>query len=501
MNKLIEKEKRIVVMSLRLPVVKTTHSNGKIVWMKTVGGMASALEQSLKISANRNNPALWLGWLGDYENSFQPLVKTKHFHILSVGIPKEEFKNYYKHFSNTVIWPAFHNFDEMISKNKEKIEKGWKDYVSVNKRFANEYLKVAQKNDRLIVHDYQLTQVAKNLKTKGFKNSITYFLHIPFPKPQTFFKMPHAKDLLLALLSYNQIAFQTEKDMKNFEACANFLNANIALPQLAVNPISIDPKGFVKIAAEPHVQELSKQIKNKYKGQKIIFSAGRLDYTKGFVESVKAFKKTLMQNPKLIEKTVFLIAAAKSRESIPSYRKYAKRLEAEIAKINKQFKPKKYQPVINLGGLPQEQVVAHYISCDVYLAGSLADGMNLTALEATAVCNEKNGMPTILVGKGAGVSRQLTGAITFDAKNLKDQSNAILQALKMGTFERIARMKANKASLRANTIENWTQHLLNFETYKPYPKNLKTPKVILRKNLDKLHPQLKPARSNHKFSW
>lgn len=501
MFKLIEEEKRIVVMSLRLPVVKTAHKSGKIVWKKTVGGMASALEQSLKISAGTKNPALWLGWLGDFENSFQPLITTKYFHILSVGIPKEEFKNYYKHFSNMVIWPAFHSFEKMISANSEKIEKGWQDYIMVNRRFANEYLKVAQKNDKLIVHDYQLTQVAKKLKNQGYKNSITYFLHIPFPKPQLFFKIPHAVDLLLGLLAYDKIAFQTEKDMKNFEACTNLHSANISLPQLAVNPISINPEEFVKISKNTQVLELSQQIKNKYQGKKIIFSAGRLDYTKGFVQSVKAFKKTLIQNPQLIKKTVFLIAAAKSRESIPAYRKYAKRLDLEIEKINTRFKSPGHLPIVKIDGLPQEQVVAHYISCNVYLAGSLADGMNLTALEATAVCNEKSGMPAILVGKGAGVSRQLTGAITFDAKNLKDQSNAILQALKMDTLERIARMKANKASLRANTIEDWTQKLLNFQIYRPYPKSLKTPKVILHKNPGKLHPQLKQTKTAHKFSW
>lgn len=490
MDKLKEKGKRIVVMSLRLPVVKTTDKRGKTVWKRTVGGMASALEQSLTISSGVNNPALWLGWLGDFENSFQPLVKTEFFHLLSVGIPKEEFKSSYKHFSNMVIWPAFHAFENLISGHTEKIERGWQDYIMVNKRFAIEYLKVAQKNDKVIVHDYQLTQVAKKLKEKGFKNSITYFLHIPFPNVQIFFKIPHARDLLLGLLAYDQIAFQTEKDMKNFEACANFLGVNISLPQLAVIPISIDPKKFVKIATQPQVQDLSDQIKKNHKGKKIIFSAGRLDYTKGFVESVKAFKKTLTKNPQLVGKVVFLIAAAKSRESIPSYRKYRKQLEAQMQKTNTQFKSPGYQPVVKIDGLPQEQVVAHYISCHVYLAGSLADGMNLTALEATSVCSEQKGTPVIMVGKGAGVSRQLTGAITFDAKNIKEQSNAIFQALKMKTAERIARMRANKASLAKNTIEDWTNQLLNFENHQHYSKKSTLEKIIPQNNLGKLHSRL-----------
>ncbi len=468
---------RTVIISYRLPVAKKVGPNQEVTWEPTVGGMATAIRQALKNGADSDTQALWLGWLGEtgetqgLEEALNPAEKvaTGNGYLLHpVDIPPPEFNGFYYKTANMGIWPAFHGYDLKIKRNSQEIEEGWPDFVSANRRFAQEYIKVAKPDDQLFVQDYQLALVAQALRELGYTGRINYFLHIPFPKPDTFDKLPHAQDLLRALLQYDRIGFQTEKDKANFEACVSQLPEKPQRqPFLEVTPISIDPQEFIEASQKEKAQNLLKQLREDYEGQKIMFTGGRLDYTKGFVESVWAYQKALKNHPELRGKTVFIIAAATSRGSISDYLKYTKQLNSAIDKVNDQFGTQTWQPVVTTGELKPEEMAAYYMAADVNLAGSRADGMNLTPKEAIAASStlDKDHTGVVVISSGAGASKEFEkGALIFDPASLEDQAETMAKAFAMPIDERLAGRQINEAALWANTISDWTRRNLAPQT-------------------------------------
>jgi trehalose 6-phosphate synthase len=80
----------------------------------------------------------------------------------------------------------------------------------------------------LWIHDYHLIPLGELLRQRldpGARRRIGFFLHIPFPTMTELVKLPWRAELLRALLAYDLIGFQTERDRKNFLACARHLIA------------------------------------------------------------------------------------------------------------------------------------------------------------------------------------------------------------------------------------------------------------------------------------
>ncbi len=46
-----------------------------------------------------------------------------------------------------------------------------------------------------------------------------FFLHIPFPSPDVFEKLPWKKPILKSLLEFDVIGFQSDHDRSNFVSC------------------------------------------------------------------------------------------------------------------------------------------------------------------------------------------------------------------------------------------------------------------------------------------
>src|SRR5580693_7031703 len=54
-----------------------------------------------------------------------------------------------------------------------------------------------------------------------------FFLHIPFPGPDTFAKLPWRERLLAGLLAHDRLGFQTARDLANFLACVRAMAPGI----------------------------------------------------------------------------------------------------------------------------------------------------------------------------------------------------------------------------------------------------------------------------------
>src|SRR5690606_38510165 len=99
----------------------------------------------------------------------------------------------------------------------------WTAYKTVLTIFAEESIKQIREKELVWVHDYHLMGLARVLREKGIENKLAFFLHIPFPAPEIYFKLPWRKELIEELLQYDLIGFQTERDLANFASCVEKL--------------------------------------------------------------------------------------------------------------------------------------------------------------------------------------------------------------------------------------------------------------------------------------
>ena len=73
-----------------------------------------------------------------------------------------------------------------------------------------------QPDDLVWVHDYHLFPLAQKLREAGATQPIGLFLHIPFPHIEVLRVLPVYGELLQAMLDYDVLGFQTERDLDAF---------------------------------------------------------------------------------------------------------------------------------------------------------------------------------------------------------------------------------------------------------------------------------------------
>lgn len=117
-------------------------------------------------------------------------------------LAQTEQEDFYIGFSNRMLWPLCHGALGRSNFGRRY----WEVYRRVNAKFAEASEDMIEENTELWVHDYHLMAVAEELRSRGVKNQTRFYLHIPFPAPDTFEQLPWADEVLGSLLQYDLIA-------------------------------------------------------------------------------------------------------------------------------------------------------------------------------------------------------------------------------------------------------------------------------------------------------
>ena len=80
--------------------------------------------------------------------------------LCPVFLTDDEITYYYEGFSNETLWPLFHYFPTYASYKP----KDYDYYESVNQKFADAILAIAEKDDVIWIHDYQLLLVPNMIR-------------------------------------------------------------------------------------------------------------------------------------------------------------------------------------------------------------------------------------------------------------------------------------------------------------------------------------------------
>jgi len=173
---------------------------------------------------NRKNK--WIGWPGIPSEELTEADKravTKELakrNCAPVFLDKKQLTDFYNGFSNSLLWPVFHN----LPLDKELHgERWWKAYRGVNKAFAAAVLATVQHDSVIWVHDYQLMLLPELLKAELPYNHIGFFLHIPFPSVDAFKQLHDGEALVAGMLGANLLGFHTKEYVQNFlDSCGYY---------------------------------------------------------------------------------------------------------------------------------------------------------------------------------------------------------------------------------------------------------------------------------------
>jgi len=463
------KRHRLIVVSNRLPLVFHKNEDGGWRAESGSGGLVSALVPVL-----RNRGGTWIGWPGtaegdgDLDQALAAASSEAGYALRPVSLTAADVRDFYLGFSNEVVWPLFHDLPSLC--NFEPAY--WHSYQAVNRKFAQVILENnGQDDDFVWVHDYHLMNVASELRALGCRARTGFFLHIPFPPPDLFLKMPWCAQIIAGLLAYDLVGFQTLRDRRNFVQCVRALDAQVEiegrghmisarvgerLVRIGAFPISIDFENYSRRASAPEVAEKVAELRRLLPKRRLVLGIDRLDYTKGIPHRLRAFQSLMQRHPELREKISLIQVVVPSRVDIASYNDLKMNIEQLVARINGEFqRPGGWVPVWYVyGSLTSLELLAYYRAADIALITPLKDGMNLVAKEYCACSIESD--CALILSKFAGAAAQLgEGALLVNPYDVEGVADALKQAYAMDPTERRARMRRMRHSIKRNDIYHW----------------------------------------------
>ncbi len=448
---------RLVVVSNRVAYLDKSNQSG---------GLAVALGDAL-----RETGGVWFGWDGEVVEDDAQIttrsVRQQNVTIATVSLTERDYHDYYVGFANQVLWPACHYRLDLVN-----FETAYFDsYRRVNAGFADALVKLLEPDDLIWVHDYHLFSLASELRARGVKQRIGFFLHIPFPPPGILLAVPVHQWLVKSLFSYDVIGFQTNVDVVNFQRfIAEHVNGEIGKDGTVTAfgrsvtarafPIGIDVENFYNMAHTPEADEVIERLNRRNLARAHIVGVDRLDYSKGLPERLKAFRRLLELYPDKQKTVTLMQIAPPTREDVAAYADIREELEQLSGAINGAYGDFDWTPVRYIHrNVPRDQLAALFRGSEVGLVTPLRDGMNLVAKEYVAAQDADN--PGVLVlSRFAGAAEDLQKALIVNPYDIDDIAHALEQALTMPIEERRERHQLLYSRVRENDGTRWRETFL-----------------------------------------
>jgi trehalose 6-phosphate synthase/phosphatase len=456
---------RLILVSNRLPV--SVHRRGEeLRFQRSSGGLATALA-----SFYQSYRSIWLGWPGiiaERTDGKQEEIATRlqADDCFPLHLSQYDIDGYYRGFSNKTIWPLFHYFTQYVDYNKSS----WEAYRRVNEAFSKKVLEVAQPDDIIWIHDYQLMLLPELIREKLPDITMGFFLHIPFPSFEVFRLLPWRNEIVRGLLGADLIGFHTYDYARHFHSSVRRLTdyeqsyGRITVGNRVVRadtfPLGIDYDRFANATNIDEVQNEMQKIGRMMGVCKAILSIDRLDYSKGIPERLEVFDLFLDRNPQYREKVTLILVVVPSRTSVNHYRLIKKHVDELVGRINGKYGTVGWTPVWYLYHLlPFNNLVALYNVADVALVTPLRDGMNLIAKEYVA--SKSDGRGVLILSEMAGAAMELSEALVVNPNNKVETSERLKEALAMPEEEQIERNRAMQERLKRYDVNRWANDFMD----------------------------------------
>jgi trehalose 6-phosphate synthase len=351
----------------------------------------------------------------------------------------------------------------------------WAAYQDINARFASAiHAEIGASDAPVFIQDYHLALVAPALRALRPNARTALFWHIPWPYPDRLRICPWRRELVAGLLANDLIAFQLERDRRNFlMAAEEELHAEVELESSRVRfrgrsttvvsvPIGVDYDRIQQFAADPALLQEQQRLRELLDLRVDIIGLGvdRLDYTKGIPERLDAIDALMAQRPDLRGRMTFVQIGVPSRSDLKSYAAIEAEIALRIAALNARYRVPGGSPVVSYHTTPLGafSLAALYRLAHFCIVSSLHDGMNLVAKEFVAARDDERGV--LVLSALAGAAQELEDAVIINPYDVDSFATALARAIDMTSEEQRTRMQAMRKVVAGRNVFNWASDIL-----------------------------------------
>jgi len=393
------------------------------------------------------------------------------YSLRRLWLDEATFSAYYGGFANEGLWPLCHVVDVRPRFRTHE----WAAYKDVNERFAAAIDEELDDSDTpVFLQDYHLALVAPALRARRPAVRTALFWHIPWPHPDRLRICPWRAELLEGLAANDLLAFQLERDRRNFlQAAEEELHAEVDLETSRIwigerrttvvsVPIGVDYDRIQEIGGSDALAAEQQRLHRTLDLRAPLIGIGvdRLDYTKGIPERLAALDRLVTRRPELRGQITFVQIGVPSRSHLHGYAEIETEIAARIRELNKRHRAANGPPLIAYQTAPLgiKSLVALYRLAHFCIVSSLHDGMNLVAKEFVAARDDEDGV--LVLSEMAGAAQELQEALIINPYDVDGFAETLMRAIDMPVAERRARMHALRRVVAGRNVFGWASDIL-----------------------------------------
>jgi trehalose 6-phosphate synthase len=464
----------LVVVSNREPYLHSQADDGSLVVSAATGGVAVALDALM-----RERGGVWIAHgagsadrlVVDETDKVRVPPDNPSYVLRRLWLEEPTFSAYYGGFANEGLWPLCHVVDVRPQFRSDD----WAAYQDVNARFAAAIdAELGASGSPVFIQDYHLALVAPALRALRPESRSAIFWHIPWPSSDRLRICPWRREIVAGMLANDLIAFQVERDRRNFlMAAEEELDAEVELEASRVRfagrvstvvsvPIGVDYDRTQQLAADSGLADEQARLRGVLELRAEIVGLGvdRLDYTKGIPERLDALDKLMTARPDLRGRVTFVQIGVPSRSDLASYAAIERHIGRRVAALNARHATPGGAPVVAYYTTPLGafSLVALYRLARFCVVSSLHDGMNLVAKEFVAARDDERGV--LVLSALAGAAQELEDALIINPYDVDAFAAALAQAIEMPEDEQVRRMRAMRKVVAGRNVFTWASDIL-----------------------------------------
>jgi len=464
----------MVVVSNREPYLHNAAADGSIVVSPSTGGVAVALDALM-----RERGGVWIAHgagtadrlVVDAADKVRVPPDGPAYDLRRLWIEEPAFSSYYGGFANEGLWPLCHVVDVRPKFRSDD----WRAYQEVNAQFARAVHEELGGSDApVFIQDYHLALVAPALRRLRPDVRTAIFWHIPWPYPDRLRICPWRREILEGMLANDLIAFQVERDRRNFllaveedlgleveeEASRVYLQGRYST--VVSVPIGVDYDRIQRMASDPALPAEAARLTQLFGLTAPLIGLGvdRLDYTKGIPERLAALDTLVTRRPDLRGRLTFVQIGVPSRSSLESYAAVEHEIGRTVEALNTKHAVPGGAPlvVLSTSALDAFSLTALYRLAHFCVVSSLHDGMNLVAKEFVAARDDDHGV--LVLSAMAGAAQELQDALIINPYDVDEFARALVTAVEMPVAEQERRMRVMRKVVAGRNVFSWASDIL-----------------------------------------
>ena len=334
----------------------------------------------------------------------------------------------------------------------------------------------ARSTTPVFIQDYHLALVAPALRARRPDARTALFWHIPWPYPDRLRICPWRRELLAGLLANDLLAFQLERDRRNFLLAAEEeLGAEVETNRRASRFDGRTTHGRVgadRRGLRPHPGDCRaiRRCRPNSSGSRAVRASRPRSSASASIGSTTPrasrsgsprIDALLTRRPELRGRLTFVQIGVPSRSELASYAAIEAEIEQPVADVNARHAVRggaAGRRTTTRRALTIASLVALYRLAHFCVVSSLHDGMNLVAKEFVAARDDEDGV--LVLSALAGAAQELQDALIINPYDVDGFADALARAIDMPRDERRRRMRAMRRVVAGRNVFSWASDIL-----------------------------------------